>query len=203
MPEDENSPLLGQHGLHQEQQVDLQRLLKPRGHLPDLRWALLALASVAAGLGFFAILGLMSPGIFAGDFGGDPKRPPVSPTQHLAVKCSMRLVESIPEGLVYNSSGVVHLSTYEVRVATAGLEWLRRQKGVAFGRRGRGFSHESRHRWSSPAATGRSAEKMWANSTSRTGKGRTSTRGWRKVSGLRANKQVLGSIVHCVYFLFY
>ncbi len=102
-----------------------ERLLRPaapegcrRGgcpRCPDLRWAGWAAASVSAGLAFFVLLGLMSPGAFWGDFGGDPLKPPHrgTPMQHLVVDCAVRLVESIPEGLAYNST-VINMPTYQV-----------------------------------------------------------------------------------------
>ena len=54
-------------------------------------------------------------------------------------QCSIQLVESIPEGLVYNSS-VTHMKTYEAwisliqaaekRIETAGMYWSLRGKDV-------------------------------------------------------------------------
>ncbi len=81
------------------------------GACARLRWVPYALASVTAALAFFVVLGLMSPGVIFRHFIHPKGRH--HHEQHPVVNCSVRLVESIPEGLTYNSS-VRGMDTFEV-----------------------------------------------------------------------------------------
>ena len=96
--------------------IDQERLLssgskRKRRFFCFLRWSTSLLAAVGSAFLFIALLALMSRVIYREIFG--PAMSDSGCEKDASLHCEIRIVESIPEGLVFNGSSVENLSTFE------------------------------------------------------------------------------------------